>query len=1772
MPTESNEFPLPADWSEVEDPTSGQVYYYNATTGETAWDRPLSTEPPMILDVPSNPRLEKDHAETDLFVADEPEVAIEEVEVISTQTLIEVEQEEARMPTECVVDSNEFPLPAVWSEVEDPTSGQVYYYNATTGETSWERPIPAQPPSTLDLLHDMRYKVEDHQSQMQLHAIEVPESATEEVEARHDEVEQTTRSIVDCEECPLPVDWSEVEDSASGQVYYYNSTTGETSWDRPIPAERPSTLDGLHLVQDDVEGEQVESPADDNSGLAVNEDETTSGYCNDETKVTPERLKNEQGKAPPPTDWSEVEDPTSGRIYYFNVKTGETSWVCPTPTERQYTSDIAEQQTVGEEVVEQEQEEIESESNASQQSVPIGAHQVMADFSTEADQTRLLPADAYAVRDNSPLPTEWVEREDPTSGLVYYYNSTTGDTAWERPSRSEQHSVQELPPEEHKVPDEKNYVETETEAFVAEEPESEIEDAMVTSAQPSNEVEQAAAPTTGSDEVPFGWSEMEDPTSGQIYYYNSTTGETSLDRPTHAERLSSMLEPDPVIGNEMKNLPRDVPESEVEEEVPTDHIQEEPPLPRHTHTRSEESSLPAEWSEVMEPTIGQVYYYNSTTGETAWDRPIPADASSTLNFLGEVHQDIGEDHGETDPLADEPEVAVEELEETTYQVPIEVPIEVEHELASPTKALGNSDEPPLPIDWAEVEDASSGKLFYYNSATGESSWDRPLPVEPPSPSDVLHKRQQYFKSDHDLKELSAAKEPESAVKEKEAEDVKDMQTLPTGPLVASYEFPLPACWSEVENPTSGQVYYYNSTTGETSWDRPVPAESGSTSPLIQQQTLHLDDDPAITNTLELPTSDEEEKQQMVDDVFASLNSEFGIEDMRNEASDVGKAVEPEGQEVERAVPEARIADSEYEWPSSSEDEESEASAVSTDEPTRMGDEAGWIELRDGNDNIYYYNIITHETSWDRAVAASIVASSKDESDMDDHRNDAVAEAELDAHNSEPPVGWVTKEKPGTGRTHLFNHEAGLTSSDFPFKDLADSEPELSSCQLNPEVILPGDWNMVEDPSDGAVYYYNSTTGETSWERPTEGDTIVSKSTPMYEEKEGMNTTTVDSHDVQKHLQTNHAAQVPGAISSAEGHDALGDSTSVQPATLAETDNADDCSTLMHEVLGAAGHSQASPCPDQYQAFRDETPPLFALPEFWTSAIDEASGRTYFFNSLTQETSWNRPEYDNCGPEVYVAKNMETEYGTAPTNNPYYEDGLDKPDSPPCANAIRAERDITGELLSGDTFQEPEPEHVFDGSHDKRKVYDGYTIPDEPTPGNINQINAITGKTSLEIHSSKPDGADPPKLESEDPITSNDWQTCKDIIGWSEFTDPQSGETYYVNDSTGETSWAIPLVKDNTIEALPTHEFREAYDAKPESVILPEGWAAIKDTQSGETYFVNVESGETSWEPPFKSQPQKGEVDTAKQPVRSNETKRDAYLPEASSEPLAELPVGWDAVVDPASGEIYFFNEETGETSWDRPRDERKAVPVLHVCSPDEQARPDGWRVVGDDTSGEKSFVDDVDKTMSWDRPNRLNNDDGVLVENEPPDNASNELKEGWVTINGDRCHSEGNVKPAPSQVVEAAPSTSESWQEISPELERTTGVLKQIMASEEWVHLSHATQDCFATLFQKSRSMGGISSPLISTDDSLVRKYIQQKSKDDILWQLIEVAANSKGRLRSDEGVQNSRSPESAIVKILLDDNPTSSHASPTSGDHIVHFDGGETMFSFFRGVLFGRV
>ncbi|XP_061444863.1 rho GTPase-activating protein 27 isoform X2 [Rhineura floridana] len=82
------------------------------------------------------------------------------------------------------------------------------------------------------------------------------------------------------------------------------------------------------------------------------------------------------------------------------------------------------------------------------------------------------------------------------------------------------------------------------------------------------------------------------------------------------------------------------------------------------------------------------------------------------------------------------------------------------------------------------------------------------------------------------------------------------------------------------------------------------------------------------------------------------------------------------------------------------------------------------------------------------------------------------------------------------------------------------------------------------------------------------------------------------------------------------------------------------------------------------------------------------------------------------------------------------------------------------------------------------------------------------------------------------------------------------------------------------------------------------WETHTDAESGRLFYYNPETGQTTWESPFDASDNTGS-------------------PAHPCSPLLPLspatPAEWDQYVDQASGQVFFYNTTTGETSWDAPQ-------------------------------------------------------------------------------------------------------------------------------------------------------------------------------------------------------------------------------------------------------------
>eukprot|EP01101_Sappina_pedata_P004939 TRINITY_DN2168_c0_g1_i1.p1 TRINITY_DN2168_c0_g1~~TRINITY_DN2168_c0_g1_i1.p1 ORF type:complete len:619 (+),score=262.34 TRINITY_DN2168_c0_g1_i1:213-1859(+) len=266
--------PTVSPWKEVK--SENGIYYYNLITKETVWEKPEGFDASAPVTVPQlgasvakatpfakaapvilTPEQQKKQLETQaeevkqkikdlinkkkgveklvgLYSGDTGAGAQAQGTVKSEVAALQKQIDDLKAKKHSLLDELEKKFPGSvqkkeekpkvnpWKKIE--SADGAYYYNLLTKETSWENPNPEE---------------------------DVPEPQPEAPQ---------TQPEPHVEHLPLPAGWTEVTDD-DGAVYYYNSVTGESSWERPgessvvPPAPVEMRVEALydHVAQNDQE-------------------------------------------------------------------------------------------------------------------------------------------------------------------------------------------------------------------------------------------------------------------------------------------------------------------------------------------------------------------------------------------------------------------------------------------------------------------------------------------------------------------------------------------------------------------------------------------------------------------------------------------------------------------------------------------------------------------------------------------------------------------------------------------------------------------------------------------------------------------------------------------------------------------------------------------------------------------------------------------------------------------------------------------------------------------------------------------------------------------------------------------------------------------------------------------------------------------------------------------------------------------------------------------------------------------------------------------------------------------------------------------------------------------------------------------------------------------------------------------------------------------------------------------------------------------------------
>lgn len=160
--------------------------------------------------------------------------------------------------------------------------------------------------------------------------------------------------------------------------------------------------------------------------------------------------------------------------------------------------------------------------------------------------------------------------------------------------------------------------------------------------------------------------------------------------------------------------------------------------------------------------------------------------------------------------------------------------------------------------------------------------------------------------------------------------------------------------------------------------------------------------------------------------------------------------------------------------------------------------------------------------------------------------------------------------------------------------------------------------------------------------------------------------------------------------------------------------------------------------------------------------------------------------------------------------------------------------------------------------------------------------------------------------------------------WTEHNDPGSGSLYWHNTATGESSWTRPA--ELQAAAAVASSTAVAVQAQAAS---SSGWTEHRDPGSGKPYWFNPATKESRWTAP----PELAAAAPAA-PVRTGPARTGAPAaapaavvaptartgaPATSSAPRAKARA-WVACTDPGSGQVYYFDTLSQESTWQTPAD------------------------------------------------------------------------------------------------------------------------------------------------------------------------------------------------------------------------------------------------------------
>jgi hypothetical protein len=250
------------DWVQKLDPNSKRYYYGNVKTLERVWEMP-----------------------EEFKLAAEAVAASSKTNALSSSSSNSPSSSSTTTNvTSPIADTTESISADIWIEGYDPKNKRKYYVNKLTGESRWTKPLDKN-----------------------------------EVKAE---------------------DWISGRDPKTKRVYYYNKRTKETTWEKPPGYQEPGSKEkaGAHTEDAKKIISEVNAKKTAPTKMSIQPKDVTSDSPSLKSLKEKSTLNKRKKRSPPEAGksgtmlWISGNDPETGKVYYYNTTTKETTWTNPTDT------------------------------------------------------------------------------------------------------------------------------------------------------------------------------------------------------------------------------------------------------------------------------------------------------------------------------------------------------------------------------------------------------------------------------------------------------------------------------------------------------------------------------------------------------------------------------------------------------------------------------------------------------------------------------------------------------------------------------------------------------------------------------------------------------------------------------------------------------------------------------------------------------------------------------------------------------------------------------------------------------------------------------------------------------------------------------------------------------------------------------------------------------------------------------------------------------------------------------------------------------------------------------------------------------------------------------------------------------------------------------------------------------------------------------------------------------------------------------------------------